>query len=165
MNISFLKFFSINSFQLINFSAVKKVSKGSYPHRNPTAWAKSLKGNSEVIGFNLKSIGNLFTDHKLKDLHIPNLDSARLRLFYANMLKKYCEINLGGPCVEPKGCNIKDVCPDDKLCVNDEDESTGFRCEDNIVTIPTDSCRLGSLHFFLYFFLIIQYQYLFEFIF
>ena len=58
-------------------------------------------------------------------------------------MKRYCEINLGRACLEPTGCNIKEACPDDKLCVNDAKEPNGFRCKENEIDIPKplNACR------------------------
>ena len=103
-------------------------------------WIKSLEGNSVVIQIkSVKSIAELFTDFKLSDFNFP--DTARLKQFYTDKLKKYCEIVLGKPCIEPTGCNIKEACPSDKLCVNDDSAPNGFRCDENYVDISRDSCQ------------------------
>ena len=126
---------------MILFRSFKVITKGPTPREDRNEWMSLVRNNSVVIGFELKSIGNLFTDEKLVGLDIP--DTARLRQFYSDKLQKYCEIELGRPCLEVRGCNIQEACPEDKICVNDEDEPNGFRCEENVVDVPTPAIGYG----------------------
>ena len=96
-----------------------------------------------VIGFELKSIGNLFTDANREALGIPGADTARLARFYSDKLRRYCEIVLGHPCTELKGCNIKDNCGDDQLCVNDGSPK-GYKCVPNHVELSSAPCRYAN---------------------
>ena len=76
--------------------------------------------------------GNLGTISAIAgDENSAKLNSTKINNFFLSKLEQYCDLILGNkdcPDFDNKGCGINDICPNDKLCVNDNNSELGFQC-------------------------------------
>ena len=76
--------------------------------------------------------GNLGTISAIAgDENSAKLNSTKINNFFLSKLEQYCDLILGNkdcPDFNNKGCGINDICPNGKVCVNDDDSELGFQC-------------------------------------
>ena len=114
-------------------------SVGSPPLVNVDEWAAQVGETPAAVRFTLTSIGSLFRPEWLGKIPLDemnpdagSLDADLLNNFFEENLAKYCEIMLGRPCPDAKGCGINWICKIGEKCVDDSSNSLGFKC----ITVP-----------------------------
>jgi len=117
-----------------NFQRSTIKSVGSLPLADTDEWARNTKESPSVIRFNLQSISNLIYDFA-GDVTVDddnpnagNLDADRMYTYLEQATNNYCETVLGEPCPAVKGCAYENLCPPNKICVDDDSAALGFVC-------------------------------------
>merc|ERR1712142_1197694 len=101
-------------------------------------WSDHLAQNEEYmvpIGRKLALISQLFKKEWLSESEeygfSQSLDADRIAKLFNTMAYRYCEEILKSTnCRENlKGCGLNSNCIFDETCINDPNESAGYRCE------------------------------------
>ena len=125
-----LSFFDSNQFKQSVINTV-----GSPPLMDLDEWATQVGETPAAVRFTLKSIGDLFRPEWLDAIPLDelnpaagNLNANLLNKFFEERVAKYCEVMLGRPCPDAKGCGINGLCKIGEKCVDDSSNSLGFKC-------------------------------------
>jgi len=126
---------SSNYFTNNNFHRTEIISVGALPVSDRDEWLQSTKEDVSIVKMVLAPISELFDPIYVNDILLDpddpsqgNLDGNLLRRSFSNIVENYCKITLGEDCPPAKGCATFGICGDGKVCQDDPQAETGFRC-------------------------------------